>query len=277
MSTYDAESELSRFNQSEAQDAWFPVAAETAEVVAISRDISRHTGGRFDVTLGPLVNLWGFGPEPGSETRPSETELALARQRVGFERLELRMQPPALRKEADIYVDLSAVAKGYGVDAAAALLEALDIGNYLIEIGGEMRVKGLNERGSAWRIAIETPLALVRSGFRTLSIAEGGIATSGDYRNYFEEGGVRYSHIIDPLTASPITHSLASVTIIHPRASVADGWATALLVMGPESGFTLAQELGLAALFIVRESDGFAERFTQAFLPYLEAEGGGHG
>lgn len=271
MSTYKPESELSRFNRA-PPGSWFPAAAETVDTVAVSLEISRRTGGRFDVTLGPLVNLWGFGPDRRPPLMPPAAEIAAARQRVGHEYLRFRRDPAALYKTRDLYVDLSSLAKGQAVDLAAEAAEAAGIQNYLIELGGEMRVRGLNEKGLPWRLAIEKPLPLARSGFRVLQMTEGGIATSGDYRNYFVAEGQRFSHIIDPVTASPVRHQLASVTVVHASARMADAWATALLVAGPGAGFALAEKEGLAALFITRAGDGFRESFTRGFRPLLAPE-----
>lgn len=272
MSTYRADSALSRFNASASVD-WVDVAPELARVVGAARDISAASGGAFDVTVGPVVNLWGFGPEVTADELPTQAEIDAALARVGWERLQVRDEPPALRKAmANIYVDLSAIAKGYGVDRVAALLEGEGITDYLVEVGGELRGRGSSPRGDAWRIAIERPETSRRSVFRVVELHDTGMATSGDYRNYFEIGGERYSHSIDPATGRPVTHRLASVTVLAPSTMLADGWATALLVLGPERGFALAQAKEIAALFIVRAEGGYEAKATAAFDAATEAD-----
>ncbi|MDG4555044.1 MAG: FAD:protein FMN transferase [Candidatus Competibacter sp.] len=270
MSTYDPDSELSRFNRNPSTD-WVPVSSELQQVVAESLRIGELSGGAFDITVGPLVNLWGFGPDPRRDDVPSETAIAQARERVGHQRLHARADPPALKKDrADLYVDLSAVAKGYGVDRMAALIDGIPIENYLASIGGEIRARGHNGRGEPWTIAIEKPEAGQRSVERLIRPGDRAVSTSGDYRNFFEQNGQRYSHIINPRTGWPVPHTLASVTVIGDRSMVADATATALMAAGPESGFQLASEHHLAAFFVLIGSDGgFRERFTPEFGPYL--------
>ncbi|HXH02847.1 MAG TPA: FAD:protein FMN transferase [Candidatus Competibacteraceae bacterium] len=269
MSTYDPDSELSRFNRAPADD-WVAVSVELYTVVAAARRISELSDGAFDITVGPLVNLWGFGPQPPRDRVPPAAAIAAARERVGYRMLALRNQPPALRKtRPDLYVDLSAIAKGYAVDRVAELLERHAIRDYLVEIGGELRASGRNAQASPWRVAVEKPLAGARSVETVIAVERGSIATSGDYRNFFEVDGQRYSHEIDPHSGWPIAHRLASVTVVADNCMEADAWATALLVLGPQNGPALAERLGLAALFISGEADGFREHATPAFVPYL--------
>lgn len=266
MSTYRSDSELSRFNGAPA-DAWVPVSEALGEVVATAKTIGAASGGALDVTVGPLVNLWGFGPDLSTKDLPSEAAIAASLQRTGLEKLRVRLDPPALRKaRADLYVDLSAIAKGYGVDRLAALLAGAGIENLLVEIGGELYGRGVNGRGQPWRVAIERPEAQVRRVLKVVPLRDTGMATSGDYRNFFELNGVRYSHSIDPSTGWPVRHELASVTVLADSATAADGWATALLVLGAERGPALAESEGVAALFIERHADGrIVERTTAAF------------
>lgn len=266
MSTYDPDSELARFNRS-SETGWFPVSADTADVVAEALRVGRLTDGALDVTVGPLVNAWHFGPgRSGADAVPSEEVLAAAADRVGLERLDVRSAPPAVQKaRADVYVDLSAVAKGFAVDRLADRLESLDLENYMIEVGGETRTRGQNERGRPWCIAIESPLDGVRVIQRTICPGSLGMATSGDYRNYFESDGVRYSHIIDPRTARPISHRLASVTVLQPSCTTADAFATALMVMGPDAAYGFAVRHSLPVLLLVKTADGFEERITPEF------------
>lgn len=268
MSAYREDSELSRFNRSRRTD-WVAVSPELVYVLQEAQRVSRLSGGAFDVTVGPLVNLWGFGPSLYPARMPTAAQIAAAGKRVGFELLQIRNSPPALRKgREDIYIDLSAIAKGYGVDRAAEFLEAQGIHNYLVDIGGEERIKGHSPLGIPWRIAIEQPMTEGRKVQRIIELDSHGVATSGTYRNYFEWDGKRYSHIIDPRTGWPITHKLVSVTVLSDTAMRADALATALLVLGPEQGFKMAEREQIAALFIIRASAGFIEKATTRFLEF---------
>ncbi len=270
MSTWDPDSELSRFNASRSLD-WFGVSPRMLAVLEASKEVSDKSSGAFDVTVGPLVNLWGFGPEQHQFEVPADADLSAAGKRIGYQRLELRQSPPAMRKQvADLYVDLSAVAKGYAVDALAELLEAQGISDYLVEIGGEIRVAGKNAEGDPWRIAVESPTPGPRTVQKIIYPRDNAVATSGDYRNFFEIDGRRYSHTIDPRTGRPVTHDLASVTVVHKSAMHADALATALLVLGPESGMAMAARESLAVLMIVRNDGGIAMRSSQAFKSFLE-------
>jgi len=267
MSTYRPDSELSRFNQS-TETTPFRISPETLEVFRIAQAVSEASGGAFDVTVGPLVNAWGFGPEEGRQEGPSEAELAALRERVGYRNLEIDEAALTIRKALpDIYCDLGAVAKGYAVDRVAQALDRLEIHNYMVEVGGEIRTRG-SKAGEPWRIGIEEPVTGRRAIRKVLKMPVAGLAmaTSGDYRNYIEIGGVRLSHTIDPRTSRPIAHGLASASVLHDTCAMADAYATALMVLGPEKGYTLAVEHGLAALFIIREApDRFAEKATPAF------------
>lgn len=271
MSTYRPDSELSRFNRS-AETTPFSLSRETLEVFQIAQRVSEVSGGAFDVTVGPLVNAWGFGPERREEKVLSDEEIAKLRERVGYRMLEIDVAAGTIRKQRpDMYCDLSAVAKGYGVDCVAAALERLGIGNYMIEVGGEVRTRG-DKDGRGWHIGIERPTPGAQGMIlkRMKMPAEGlSMATSGDYRNYFEIGGVRYSHMIDPATGRPIAHNLASVTVLASTCAVADAYATAIDVLGPEKGYALAVEQGLPVLLIVADAAGqFSEKATPAFARY---------
>lgn len=272
MSTYQPDSELSRFNAMWSTD-WFPVSHELARVVAEAQRISALSDGAFDVTVGPLVNLWGFGPPRQEDRLPRQSEIDAALAKAGHAKLQVRLDPPALRKQQpDLYVDLSAIAKGYAVDRVAELLAGQGIANALVEIGGELHARGHNSRDQAWRIAVERPDPSARRVFRVLSLREMGMATSGDYRNFFELDGKRYSHTIDPATGRPVMHNLASVTMCAESTMQADAWATALLVLGPERGFEVAQEKGLAALLISRDGETLNARWTDAFQALVGGE-----
>ena len=271
MSTYRADSELSRFNAL-ATEAPFPISVETLEVFRHARSISEATGGAFDITVGPLVAAWGFGaggfdPAAAEATIPSEHEIEAIHSRIGWELIELDEQASTLRKrQAEANCDLSAIAKGYAVDQAADALAAMGFENYLIELGGEIRTAGRNERGTPWRIAIERPLVEGREPHRLLPLGDMALATSGDYRNFHEKDGRRYSHTIDPRSGRPVSHRLASVSVFDALCVRADGYATALMVLGEDEGFRFAVENNLAALFLVRDgAGGLEEKTTPAF------------
>ncbi|MBK9951460.1 MAG: FAD:protein FMN transferase [Candidatus Competibacteraceae bacterium] len=271
MSTYDPDSELSRFNRSPSTE-WVAVSPELYQVVAEGLRMSALTEGAFDITVGPLVNLWGFGPEPRQDRIPPEDEIRRARERVGFKRLHARAEPPALRKErADLYVDLSALAKGYGVDRLAELADGAGVGNYLVSIGGDLRAKGHNGQGQPWTAAIERPTPGQRAVERLIRIGDRAVSTAGDYRNFFEQDGRRYSHIIDPRSGWPVPQTVASVTVIDRLDLNADAADTALMAAGAEAGFRLAVEQRIAAFFILVSPDGrrLEERHTLEFAPFL--------
>ncbi|MBS99758.1 MAG: FAD:protein FMN transferase ApbE [Oceanospirillaceae bacterium] len=267
MSTYIEDSELSRFNQA-AAGTQMEVSAGLAEVVREALRISEVSGGAFDVTVGPLVNLWGFGPNGRIMEAPPEAKIDELKGLTGFSNISV--EGHRIAKKGDQYVDLSAIAKGYGVDRVAALLEAEGVKSYLVEIGGELRASGLKPNGDPWRIAIETPRAGERAVERVISVSGAGVATSGDYRNYFEENGRRFSHTIDPRTGYPINHRLASVTVLRDTCAEADALATAIMVMGDEAGYAFAVEQGIAAFFISKQGEGFVDRATPAFNKYLQ-------
>jgi thiamine biosynthesis lipoprotein len=267
MSTWDPDSELSRFNAADP-GAWFEVSAPLVEVVSAARTLSERTDGAFDVTVGPLVDLWGFGPgeSVAEDALPDDAAIAAARARTGWQRLEVRADPPALRRAEEVTVDLSAIAKGHGVDAMGAVVEAAGVTDYLAEIGGELRARGRNGRGVPWVIGIEVPDPARRGVAReALGLDDAAVATSGDYRNFFTVDEARYSHTIDPATGRPVSHDVASVTVVHDSAMWADGWATALNVLGAERGLAVAETQGLAVLFILYTDDGLAERASAEF------------
>jgi len=272
MSTYIADSEISRFNQSTSLDP-IEVSDGFARVLQESIRIGELSGGKLDITVGPLVNLWGFGPELRPEKAPSDELLAATHARVGLTNLHLNAKQ--LSKDIpNLYVDLSTTAKGYGVDVVAELIEANGITNYLVEIGGEMRLRGFKHTGELWAIAIEKPILDPSGEQRAIQQViipkDNAVATSGDYRIYFEADGQRFSHIIDPQTGKPINHNLVSVTVIAPSSMTADGLSTALMVMGTEQGMKFAVKHELAALFISKTEHGFTEQFTVKFKHYLK-------
>ena len=269
MSTYLPDSEISRFNRS-ADTGWFPVSPGLYLVLDKAGEISRVSGGAFDITVGPLVNLWGFGPEDRRELVPTADEIQRRKSWVGSDQLQLRPSPPAVKKaRPEIYCDLAAIAKGYAVDQVAEYLGQRGLRRYLVDIGGEIKTAGRNHRGKIWMVGISSPDD--KSGVqKAVALDNRAMATSGDYRNYFEVDGVRYSHTIDPQTGRPITHSLASVTVIHETCMVADALATAIDVLGPEKGFDFAVRLDLPAYLLVREAGVFKEKMTVPFSKLLE-------
>ena len=264
MSTYVADSELSLLNQA-ATETSLPLSAPLFKVLSAAQQLSQLSDGAFDMTVGPLVNLWGFGPD-GERTPPSAEAIAQAREGVGSQWVALDQQAQTLRKQRpSISIDLSAIAKGYGVDAVADYLLSIGIAQALVDIGGELKALGLKPSGVPWRVAIEQPTPGRREVQTTIALTDMGIATSGDYRNYYEVDGIRYSHTIDPRTAQPISHSVASVSVLHPSVMWADGWATTLMVLGYEAGLALAEANALAVLFIVKTEQGFELKMSSAF------------
>ena len=254
MSTYDKTSQLSEFNQSR-EIGWHAVDRELAELVTLALQVSEFSNGAFDITIGPLVNLWGFGPSETAFKFPSEVEIAIALKSVGYQHLQARLEPPALNKNrVDLYVDLSAIAKGYAVDEIAKILDDNSIENYMVEIGGEVKGKGVAPHGQPWRIGIETPKAQRGKIEEIISLNNVGVATSGDYRNFIEHEGKRFSHTIDPRTGYPVSHNLGSVTVLNESTAIADAWATAFLVMGPAQTHRISNKNKIAALLLAHDN-----------------------
>ena len=273
MSSYRPDSELERFNESDSTD-WVPVSTLLAATVGRALYIGELTGGAFDITLAPVVQLWGFGPATPLAEPPGDEQVRAQLQRAGRARLQARVEPPALRKQVpELELDLDGIAPGEAVDLIAARLEAAGFGNYMIEVGGEVRAQGRNAASLPWRIGVERPDESGRSVARVLHIDGMSVSTSGDYRDYFEAGGTHYGHTIDPVTGRPIAHALASVTILRPLAAEADALATALNVLGPQAGWELAEAQGWPALLIERTAAGYRQRETVAFSRYV-AQGG---
>ncbi|MEM6933619.1 MAG: FAD:protein FMN transferase, partial [Pseudomonadota bacterium] len=253
MSNWDPNSEISRFNAVKHTEP-VPVSAELADVMQASIDIHARSGGLFDVTLGPLIELWGFGVRRSEDPIPTDREIAEALDRVGQSKfVALTRIPDTLRKSRpDTSIYLAAIAKGHGVDEIALTLRALGFEDFMVEIGGDLFATGLSTDDKPWRIGIERPDAQDRVVEEIIELSGYGLATSGDYRNYFEENGIRYPHILDARTGRPMTHKTASATVIADTAMLADGWATAMLALGSERGMQIAEEQGLAVFFITR-------------------------
>ncbi|MCW8858149.1 MAG: FAD:protein FMN transferase [Deltaproteobacteria bacterium] len=270
MSTYDPESEISRFN-AQTSDGWFALSRETAQVIELSQQISELTGGSFDVSVGPLVELWGFGAKQRGDEIPSPEQVKEQLAKVGYQKLLFRRDPAAIKKLVpQLQVDLSAIAKGYAVDALAALLKQQGINNFLVEIGGEMQLVGQRSDGTPWRIAIEKPLENERAVETVFPLNATAVATSGNYRNFYIENGQRYAHTLDPLSGRPIRHKLASVTVLDPSCARADALATALMVLGEEKGRQLCEKHQIAAFFVIHNKEEFVEYASPAFQNFTE-------
>ena len=267
MSTYRPDSELSQFNQAKET---LTVSPATAYVVKSSLALFNQSQGAFDVTVGPLVNLWGFGPDKRPTKVPSDELIAERKKLVGSQHLGVRGNT-LYKENPGLYVDLSSIAKGYGVDVVGEYLQSIGINNYLVDIGGELIAHGTKPADQQWTLAIERPVE-GHNVQRLIQIGDNAIATSGDYRNYYEFDGIRYSHTIDPKTGKPINHKLVSVTIIHPSSMMADGLATVVTVLGPEAGLAFAKDNNLAAFLLVKQGDTFIEHFTTEFKPFLFEE-----
>lgn len=266
MSTYKKDSEISRFNRLNVGQQ-LEISQEFADVLQISREIWQLSEGAFDPTLGPLVDLWGFGPKATGDLIPSDQDITAALKKTGFDGVVLKGL--TLTKNKPVALDLSAVAKGYAVDIVSNYLEMNALPDYLVEVGGEIRVSGFNSEGMPWRVAIEQP-QLLASVNKIVGLTDMSIATSGDYRNYFERDGIRYSHTIDPRTGKPIDHNLASVTVLIDSCAEADAWATAFSVLGAQQSIELAEKLDLAMYMLVRQNDQFIASSSRRFKSYTD-------
>lgn len=263
MSTWTPDSDLGRFNRAPA-GTWQALPPELFTVLSAALALARDTGGAYDPTVGPLVDLWGFGPGPKALRNPDADTLAATRARVGWQRIELDAAGRRARQPGGASVDLSSIAPGYAVDQIARYLDHVGVHDYLVEHGGELRARGHRPGGRGWRVGIEQPdtdagIAMV------VVLTNQATGSSGDYRKFFERDGVRYSHHIDPRTGAPVTHALASVTVIAADAQHADATAAALSILGPEAGLAHARARGIAALFLIRTPDGFTQVMTPAF------------
>ncbi|MGM0701886.1 MAG: FAD:protein FMN transferase [Pseudomonadota bacterium] len=266
MSTYRDDSELSDFNSAPVGE-WQPLSSELIEVLAISESVAEASDGAFDITIGGLVNLWSFGPEARPREVPDEASLRERLAEIGPDSLEVDPERQRARRVRDVFVDLSAVAKGHATDRVAEYLANEGIEHYLVNLGGDLRVAGWRDgEAEPWRIGIEAPLDDRQEATHVVPLHDISVATSGDYRNFFEEEGQRYSHTLDPRSGRPITHGLASVTVAHPSNAWADAWATALTVLGEDEGMALARREGLAVLMLVRRGDAWESWVSPAFV-----------
>ncbi|TVL43189.1 thiamine biosynthesis lipoprotein [Shewanella algae] len=267
MSTYRPDSELSRFNQLQ-QGQSLTVSADTITNIREGIRLYQLTDGALDITLGPLVNLWGFGPDKRPLEVPSAEQIAEAKARMGIDAIQIEGDLLS-KSQSSVYVDLSSIAKGFGVDKVARLLDKYQPKGYLVEIGGEISVKGTKDDGKPWRVAIEQPADNGRAVQQVIEPGTMAMATSGDYRNYYEEDGQRFTHIIDPRSGFPVEHRLASVTVLHSECMTADGFATAMMVMGTEASLALAEKEKLAIMLIEKQDEGFKVYYSSAFKAFV--------
>jgi thiamine biosynthesis lipoprotein len=259
MSTFRPDSEISRFNALAAADRPLPVSADFLRVMRTAREIYRLTDGAWDGTVNPLVNLWGFGKDEPTGRLPAAEAIERARRAVGFDGIDIGADGRLSKRRPEVTLDLASIAKGYGVDQVAAVIAGLGFKAYLVEIGGEVYAAGARPDGSAWRVGINRPEAgaALDAVYTVARLRDQALATSGDYRNFYQIDGTRYSHIIDPRTGYPIRNQVVSASVVAPDCTLADGLATGLMVMGPEAGIALLDRLeGVEGLIITRQADG---------------------
>lgn len=269
MSNWDASSEISRFNAQPAGNT-VPVSPELAHVMQAAEQVHQASAGRFDTTMGPLIELWGFGA-PGSTAMPTDAAIAQARARAGHANTLQVGHGHLTKTRSDAQVYLAAIGKGFGADLVGQSLAALGIEDYMVEIGGDLVTSGRNPDGRAWQIGIETPQAHDRGVMEVVGVSNLGLASSGDYRNYFEQDGQRFSHVIDPTTGRPIEHKTASATVLAENAMLADAWATAMLTLGSARGLEIAAAQNVAVMFVDRDETSETLRFVAASSPAYQA------
>ncbi|XBS68402.1 FAD:protein FMN transferase ApbE [Acerihabitans sp. KWT182] len=274
LSTYRPDSVLSRFNHYSGP-APQRISARMADLVSTALRIGAKTGGAMDITVGPLVNLWGFGPDKEPVSMPTQAQIGDAKERVGLQHLRLteNVEGQWLQKDLPgLYVDLSTLGEGYAADHLAALLERRGITRYLVSVGGAVISRGLSPRDKPWRVAIQKPTDREVAPQAIVDLQGHGISTSGSYRNYYELQGKRFSHIIDPVSGRPIEHRLVSATVIAATAMEADGWDTGLMVLGTEKAKTLALGEGLAVYLITKTDGGFDAWMSPQFKSFIVDE-----
>jgi FAD:protein FMN transferase len=253
LSHWQKDSAVTRFNDSRSTD-WQPVPPELIQVIELARDIASKTGGALDITLAPLIDLWGFGAAGPAKAIPTERQIAEAKTRCGWQHLHSRLDPPALKKDIpDLRLNVASVTEGFVIDELISRLQQQGLSDFLLEVGGEVAAIGHAPAGTAWRVGIQTPEATPGDALQTLPLSDLCIATSGNYRHRIETNGQSYSHLIDPRSGRPITHPLTSVSVIHPSSALADGYATALMILGPEKGRETAEKLGLRVFWITAD------------------------
>lgn len=263
MSTYRADSEISRFNASRSTD-WFPVSTNLVTAVSASLEIGSKSEGALDPTVFPLVQAWGFGPVRRVGQMPTVTEISVARVKVGHTNVQARLSPPAVHKlRPYTSIDVSAVAMGLAADLAKARLSQLGVTNFLVDMGGEFAAVGDGPAGQGWPVGIEQPGSNGERIQRVVTLRNQCLATSGDDRNFREINGKRYHHIIDPRTGWPAEQQVASATVIHESCLMADGWATTMIVLGAKRGLEIAKRDALEVFLITREGDSYREQSTR--------------
>lgn len=271
MSTWRDDSDITRFNEADA-GRWVFIPSDFWHVLNYARELAEDTGGAYDPTVGPLVNLWGFGAEEGALEAPDPTEIEAVKARIGWQKILFEQQNGAILQPGGLYIDLGSIAKGFAVDKVGEYLTKQGYGAWLVEIGGELSGRGRKPDGTPWRVAVERPIEGMREVGRIVELDGLSIATSGDYRNFRELDGERVSHLIDPRTGRPVPHEVASVSVITDNCMKADALATALTVLGPEEGMAFAEEHELAVLMIVRDQGELVEHTSKAFDALSEVQ-----
>ena len=270
MSTFRQNSEVSQFNTSTSAEDWFSVSKEIAQLVQTSLELSQLTEGAFDITIAPLVRHWGFGAGASPQLVGTFEELsstaALLKERTGYEKLSVRLDPPALKKEiSELTIDFSGIAKGFAVDCIAELLDAHNITDYLIEVGGETRSKGKRSPERDWIVGIEKPTIQFSGAQQAFPLKNQSLATSGSYLQVRQIDGQQVSHLIDPRTGLPAqigragTDELVSAAVLAPNCTRADALATAMFVLGEQKGLELANRHKIAVLFLLKTGDEIRE------------------
>lgn len=270
MSNWNAASEITRINAAPAGET-VTLSPALARVMEGAEKVHRASEGRFDVTVGPMIDLWGFGSGAQQPHKPSDADIAGMMGRVGQDRVLSFAGGELTKTTGDAEIYLSAIGKGHGVDRVADVVRSFGVSDFMVEIGGDLYTSGRNPDGVPWQIGIESPVAGDRSLHSVVDVSGLGMATSGDYRNYFEAEGQRYSHIIDPATGRPILHDTVSATVLTEDAMLADAWATAMLVLGRKRGLEIAESEGLAVLFIDREQGAGFSTATSSHFTALQA------
>lgn len=259
MSTYRDKSEISRFNKTTAVGQPFVVSADFLKVMLAAETIYELTQGAWDGTVNPLVDLWGFGRSGPIGEVPSSGSIKKAMENVGFKYIHVSAKGFLTKHRSRVTVNLASIAKGYGVDMVAQVIAKAGYNSYLVEIGGEVFARGRRLDGKVWRVGVNLPLktATTAQVYKAVPLDNRAMATSGDYRNFVEIGGRTYSHVLDPRTGYPVTNGVVSVSVIAPNCTLADGLATALMVLGPTEGIVLLDNIEkVEGLIIVRQPDG---------------------
>jgi FAD:protein FMN transferase len=270
MSTFDPDSEISRFNAIRSTDETVTPSADFAFVLKVAAELYRLTDGAWDGTLDPLITLWGFGRKGTVDSVPEADRIEAALAHVGFDRIAIDPSGSLHKRDPVVTLDLASIAKGYGVDAVSKLLGDAGFDDFLVEIGGEVYARCHRKDGHPWRIGINRPerTAAFDDVYKAVPLTDLAMATSGDYRIFFQVGDRFYSHILDPRTGWPVTDGVVSATVVAANCTVADGLATALMVMGPEKAVALVDRLpGVECLLVVRRPDGsFSDHPSSGFL-----------